>query len=97
MLPLEKIASLLSKHGHTALALSMRSLAAREEMRIEGFWEDLGAAEIWAREDSLAAIVLEDADDQAQLRRALFQVAEEMRLRGTGTPDSDWWAEQIGG
>ena len=95
MLPLERIASLLAKHGHSALALSMRSLAAREEMRVERFWEDLGGEEFWGRGDSLASLVLEEAENQAELRRALAQVASEMRLRGTGTPDSDWWADEL--
>ncbi len=70
----------------------MRSLAAREELRVEGFWEDLGAREIWGPENSVATIRLADPADDAELRRALFQVAEEMLLRGVGSADSDSWA-----
>ena len=106
MTPLETLAGLLEKYGHAALALRVRSLAAREELRVEGFWEDLGAPDLWARSDSLAALELSPDDSTAQptdeqqrdvasFRRALFQLADDMALRGVGTPESDWWAEKL--
>ena len=104
MAPLEMLAHLLQKYGHAQLEARVSSLAAREELRVEGFWEDLGASEIWGREDSLASLDLRgEADvsdqeytrDEASFRRALFLLADDMALRGVGTVESDWWAGQL--
>ncbi|MCP4004946.1 MAG: hypothetical protein GY725_12195 [bacterium] len=95
MLPLETIAELLSRSGHPIHATQMRSLAAREEMRIDGFWEDLGASSVWGASDSIASLQLPDSEQEQHFRRALFQVAEEMELRGVGSAESKAYFERM--
>ena len=104
MSPLEILVELLGKYGHIAWVETVRSLAAREEARVEGFWRDLGAAEIWGRVGSLAALDLsrgQDVDaaayarDLDAFRRALWRIADDMSLRGVANHDSDWWAERL--
>ncbi len=102
MTPLEELARLLRKHGHAAQALTMASLAAREEARVEGvaFWADLAAPEVFGSEGSIASVTLggvgakpspELESDRAAFRRALFEVAQELRLRSFETAGSEEW------
>jgi len=100
--PLEEAARLLRKYGHGPQAVAMGSLAAREEARVEGerFWADLAAPDVWGQQDSIAAVTLGGADvpetpalaaDRAAFRRALFEVARELRLRAFESEDSERW------
>ncbi len=102
MTPLEELARLLRKHGHTAHAVAMASLAAREEARVEGaaFWADLAAPEVFGAEDSIASVTLGGVSakttpelelDRAAFRRALFEVAQELRLRSFESANSERW------
>lgn len=102
MTPLEELARLLRKHGHGAHALAMASLAAREEARVEGaaFWADLAGPGVFGAEASIAGVTLggvaapatpELELDRAAFRRALFEVAQELRLRSFETADSERW------
>jgi len=99
--PLDEAARLLRKHGHGAQAVTMASLAAREEARVEGakFWTEL-ALDLFGGESPLAGVSLggdaapvtpELELDRAAYRRALFRVAEELRLREFDSPDSERW------
>jgi len=100
--PLDELARLLRKHGHGAQAVAMGSLAAREEARVEGaaFWADLAGPEVFGPEGSIAAVTLggvgapatpELEADRAAFRRALFAVAQDLRLRSFESPDSERW------
>jgi hypothetical protein len=100
--PLEELARLLRKHGHAAEAVTKASLAAREEARVEGvgFWADLAAPEVFGAEGSIASVTLggvgaaptpELESDRAAFRRALYEVAQELRLRSFENPDSERW------
>lgn len=102
MTPHDELARLLHKYGHAAQAVTMASLAAREEMRIEGeaFWKDLAGPAMFGAESSVASVVLGGADaapspelerDRASFRRALFEVAQDLRLRGFESADSEAW------
>jgi hypothetical protein len=106
--PLEQLARLLRKHGHSAHAVAMASLAAREEARVEGaaFWADLAAPDVFGAEDSIAAVTLGGVNakptpelelDRAAFRRALFEVAQELRLRFFETPGSEQWRLRLKG
>jgi hypothetical protein len=100
--PLDEIARLLARWGHASEALTVHSLAAREEMRVEGeaFWADLAGAAVFGAEGSIASLQLggpgdpeseELARDRARLRRALFLVADDLSLRGVASPESEAW------
>lgn len=102
MTPHDELARLLRKWGHAAQAVTMHSLAAREEMRVEreAFWADLAGADMFGAENSVASVTLggvgapstpELERDRAGFRRALLLVAEELRLRGFESPDSERW------
>ena len=102
MTPLEELTRLLRKYGHGAQAVTMNSLAAREEARVEGaaFWADLAGAEMFGETDSIAAVVLggetapvspELESDRAAFRRALLEVARELRLRAFESDGSERW------
>lgn len=102
MTPHDELARLLRKYGHAAEALTMHSLAAREEMRVEGasFWADLAGAAVFGAESSVASVTLggvgappgpELERDRAAFRRALFEVAQDLRLRGFESADSERW------
>ena len=108
MTPLEELARLLRKYGHGAQAVSMASLAAREEARVEGaaFWADLAGPELFGAEGSIAAVTLGGVDaepspglelDRAAFRRALFEVAQELRLRSFESEDSERWRVRLRG
>ena len=102
MSPLETIARLLAKYGHGAQALAARSLAAREEMRVEleAFWADVAGPGVFGPTDSVASLVLggESAAptpalerDRADYRRALWLLADDLSLRGVASPASEAW------
>jgi len=104
--PLEELARLLRKHGHGAQAVTMGSLAAREEARVEGagFWADLAGPDVFGAEDSIAAVTLGGIDgevtpelelDRAAFRRALAAVAQELRLRSFASEDSERWRQRL--
>lgn len=104
--PLDTVAELLEKYGHEEAARIARSLAARDEMRIEGFWQDLGADGVWGPEGSLAAIELGSmqergepdaalARDRQRFARALRAVAQDMELCGFATGSSRAWCERL--
>ena len=84
----------------------MGSLAAREEMRIEGeaFWKDLAGPAVFGAESSVASLTLGGVDaapspelerDRAVFRRALFEVAQELRLRRFDSADSEAWRVRL--
>ncbi len=102
MTPLDEIASLLAKYGHGARALAIRSLAAREEMRVEleGFWADVAGPEVFGPEDSVASLVLggdaapatPDLErDRARFQHAIWLLADDLSLRGVASPESEAW------
>lgn len=102
MTPLDEIARLLAKYGHTAQTLTVHSLAAREEMRIEleGFWADVSGPDLFGESDSVASVVLggEAAtptpaleSDRARLRYMLWLVADDLSLRGVASSASEAW------
>jgi hypothetical protein len=104
--PHEVLARLLAKHGHGALAVTMQSLAAREEARIEGaaFWAELAGPEVFGGEGSVASVTLGGVDavatpelerDRGVFRRALFEVAQDLRLRGFESEASERWRVQL--
>ncbi len=95
MTPLETVAELVARAGDPARLKLVRSLAAREELRIDGFWEDLAAPAIWAERDSVAALALPDAADAGRLRRALELIAEDLELRGLDSPASRAWRARL--
>ena len=102
MTPLDEIARLLAKYGHTAQALTVHSLAAREEMRVEleAFWADVAGAELFGETGSVASLVLGVGSaapeavlerDRARFRRALWLLADDLSLRGVASPSSEAW------
>lgn len=102
MTPLDEIARLLAKYGHTAESLAVHSLAAREEMRVEleSFWRDVAGGALFGATGSVASLVLGGADrpvtadlerDRARLRRALWLVADDLSLRGVASTESEAW------
>ena len=102
MTPLEEAARLLRKYGHGAHAVAMASLAAREEARVEGerFWADLAGPDVFGGDDSIAAVTLggaaaseseELAWDRAAFQRALYRVAQDLRLRAFESEGSERW------
>ena len=106
MSPLETIARLLAKYGHSAQTLAIHSLAAREEMRVEleRFWADLAGPDLFGATDSIASLALggEHAPpspalerDRADFRRALWLVADDLSLRGVASPESEAWRAKL--
>jgi hypothetical protein len=104
--PLETIARLLAKYGHTAQTLTVRSLAAREEMRVEleGFWADVAGPDVFGAANSIASLALggEHAPpspalerDRADLHRALWLLADDLSLRGVASPESEAWRKKL--
>jgi hypothetical protein len=104
--PLDELARLLAKYGHTAQALTLHSLAAREEMRVEleGFWADVAGPEVFGAMGSVASLVLGGARapetavlerDRARFRRALWLVADDLSLRGVASPESEAWRVKL--
>ena len=106
MSPLETLARLLAKYGHSAETLTVHSLAAREEMRVEleRFWADVAGPDLFGATNSIASLVLggEHAPpspalerDRADFRRALWLVADDLSLRGVATPESEAWRRAL--
>ena len=106
MTPHDELARLLRKYGHAAQAVAMQSLAAREEMRVEGesFWKDLAGPAVFGADSSVASVTLGGVDaapspelerDRTSFRRALFLVAEDLRLRGFDSEDSEAWRVRL--
>ncbi|MEX2206587.1 MAG: hypothetical protein WEF50_10215 [Myxococcota bacterium] len=106
MSPLETLARLLAKYRHSAETLTVRSLAAREEMRVEleGFWADVAGPELFGAESSIASLALggESAPpspalerDRADFRRALWRLADDLSLRGVASPESERWRREL--
>jgi len=103
--PLEEAARLLRKYGHGAQAVTVASLAAREEARVEGvrFWADL-AGDLFGGDEAIAGVTLgsstdvetpELAYDRAAFRRALYLVAQDLRLRAFESEDSERWRARL--
>ena len=108
MTPLDDLARLLAKYGHKAQVLTIRSLSAREEMRVEldGFWADVAGPDVFGATGSVASLVLgsegapatpELERDRAEFRRALWLVADDLSLRGVATPASEAWRQKLRG
>jgi hypothetical protein len=106
--PLEEIARLLAKYGHTSQVLTVHSLAAREEMRIEleGFWADLAGPDLFGATDSVASLELGSGNvaptpelerDRARFRHALWLVADDLSLRGVASAESEVWRAKLRG
>lgn len=106
MTPLDEIARLLARYGHTAESLTVHSLAAREEMRVEldGFWRDVSGAALFGPTDSVASLVLGGAQrpvtpdlerDRTRFRRALWLVADDLSLRGVASAESEVWRRAL--
>ena len=106
MTPLDEIARLLAKYGHTTESLAVHSLAAREEMRIEleSFWRDVAGATVFGATGSVASLVLgggarpltaELERDRASFRRALWLVADDLSLRGVASAESEVWRSAL--
>ena len=95
--PLDTLAELLARYGADADARALASLAARDDVRRADFFEDLIDPRLWDRRDSIASRGLDGASaaDAREFRRALFLIADDLALRGLGSGDSDWWAEQL--
>ena len=74
MTPLEELTRLLRKYGHSAEAVTMNSLAAREEARVEGerFWADLAGTDMFGEKGSIAAVSAA-SDIPANRYRALLR------------------------
>ncbi len=106
MTPLDEIARLLAKYGHTAQVVTIRSLAAREEMRVEldGFWADVAGPDVFAATGSVASLVLGSAAapqtpeverDRVRFQRALWLLADDLSLRGVASPESESWRQKL--
>ncbi len=106
MTPLDTVARLLAKYGHTAQTLTVRSLAAREEMRVEleSFWADVSGPGLFGETGSIASLALGGANapptpalerDRAEFRRALWLVADDLSLRGVASPESERWRKTL--
>jgi hypothetical protein len=104
--PLEELARLLAKYGHTAQVLTVHSLAAREEMRVEldAFWADVAGPDVFGATDSVASVVLgseqaprtpELERDRARFHHALWLVADDLSLRGVASPESEAWRAKL--
>ena len=91
MTPLQTLASLIQRQTNAEQRKLVTTLAAREDLRLDGFWEDLAAPEIWGEKDSVAALVWEDPQDAAAFQKTLFLIAEDLELRGLGSAASSAW------
>jgi hypothetical protein len=89
--PLETVAELVARAGDPERAKTARSLAAREELKLDGFWQDLAGPEVWGERDSVASVKLDDPEDAARLHRALGLIAEDLEVRGLDTEASRAW------
>ena len=99
MSPLEMLAELCARHGHAAWAETLRSLAAREDLRAETFWADVGDGSLWgSAPDSLATLRLGDGQapeaDQRAFAAALLALADDLELRGVASEAARVWLGQ---
>ena len=95
MTPLETLAELLAGTPHRELHKWVRSLAAREEARVDSFWEDLSGPQVFGARDSVASLRWEDPERERASRRALFLIAEDLELRGVASADSNTWLDRL--
>ena len=95
MTPLQRLASLLDGLASEAQMRRLRSLCAREDLKVEGFWEDLAGPDLWAERDSLASLECPDPERRRQVRGALLLLAEDLALRGFASAGSDRWLERL--
>jgi hypothetical protein len=92
--PLETLAELLGRAGDPAKAKLVVSLAAREELKLDDFWQDLAAPAIWAEQDSVASLCWPDAGDAQRARNMLRLIAQDLELRGLASLESSAWFER---
>ena len=95
MTPLHHLAGLLEGLASESQLEWVRSLAAREDLKVDGFWEDLAGPELWAERDSVAALDDQDPQRCREIRRALCLLAEDLSLRGFGSAESERWLERL--
>ena len=95
MTPLQTLASMMQRHGSADQRKLVATLAAREDLRLDGFWEDLAAPEMWGETDSVAALAWEDPLDAAAFRKTLFLIAEDLELRGLSSAASSAWLARL--
>jgi hypothetical protein len=93
--PLETLAELLAGTPNRELHRWVRSLAAREEARVDGFWEDLSGPQVFGASGSVASLHWADAAQERAARRALLLIAEDLDLRGVASADSNAWLERL--
>jgi hypothetical protein len=89
--PLETLAELLGRTQHGDLHRFVRSLAAREEARIDSFWSDLSGPRVFGASDSVASVAWDDPESARASRRALCLIAEDLELRGVASDESSAW------
>jgi len=94
MTPLETLAELLVDTPHRELASWVRSLAAREEARVDSFWSDLAGAQVFGPSASVASLGWSTPERAARARRALCLIAEDLELRGVESAESSTWLER---
>ena len=95
MTPLETLAELLASTPHRELHRWVRSLAAREEARVDSFWQDLAGPQVFGARDSVASLEWDQPERARASRRALFLIAEDLELRGVASADSNHWLERL--
>jgi len=95
MTPLQQLASLLEGLADESQLRWLRSLCAREDLRVEGFWADLAGPELWAESGSIASLDCPDPERARRLRDALGLIAEDLSLRGLGSADSERWLDRL--
>ena len=95
MTPLETLAELLAGTPQRELQRWVRSLAAREEARVDSFWQDLAGPQVFGARDSVASLRLDDPERERARRRALLLIAEDLELRGVASADSNAWLERL--
>jgi hypothetical protein len=91
MTPLETLVELLAGTPHRELQRWVRSLAAREEARVDSFWSDLAGPQVFGPSGSVASLSWSAPELEQRSRRALFLIAEDLELRGVASADSSAW------
>ena len=94
MTPLETLAELLAGTPHGELYRWVRSLAAREEARVDSFWSDLAGSQVFGPSGSVASLSWSTPELAQRSRRALMLIAEDLELRGVESADSSAWLER---
>jgi len=95
MTPLETLVELLAGTPHGELQRLVGSLAAREEARIDSFWDDVSGPQVFGARDSVASLCWSDPERARRWQRALALLAEDLELRGVASPDSSAWLERF--